>query len=175
MEGWRGGGGVGVLCDDKLTCSQPELSHRLTHMQLFRWESNILKNISLKVVLNVKFNNPSSNIFHISLYLIGYIQSCQINCAQQMQLCWSVGLHWMLRGLEEALGEPRYKQLKIPGLTCKCSQQQKALWQFWWNLSGRGIVRKIFDREMLISILSTTLLQILCKIFLNFKDIVKSI
>ena len=42
-------------------------------------------------------------------------------------------------------------------------------------LQTKAILRKIFDAEMLIGILSTTPLQILCRIILNSKVISKSI
>ena len=41
-------------------------------------------------------------------------------------------------------------------------------------LQKKSIAGKICDREMLIGSLSTTLLQIFCKIIMNFKIIVKS-
>ena len=56
-----------------------------------------------------------------------------------------------------------------------CSQRPKSAWQFWWNLAGKRTCRKIFEGEMLIRTLSTTLLQIFCKIILNSEVIVKSI
>ena len=55
------------------------------------------------------------------------------------------------------------------------NQWLKAAWQFRWNPKGKSIVTKIFDGEMFISILQTTLLQIFCKIILNFQVIFKSI
>ena len=42
-------------------------------------------------------------------------------------------------------------------------------------LPGKSMIRKLFDGEMLIGTLATTLLQIFCKIILNFLVIVKSI
>ena len=40
---------------------------------------------------------------------------------------------------------------------------------------SKGIFGKIFEGEMLIRTLPSTLLQIFCKIILNFKDFIKSI
>ena len=44
-------------------------------------------------------------------------------------------------------------------------QRHKAVWQFWWNLAGKSIVRKMFDREILIKTLHTTVLRIFCESF----------
>ena len=41
-------------------------------------------------------------------------------------------------------------------------------------LPGKGIVRKIFDGEMLVRTYPTTLPQMFCKIIFNFKVMVKS-
>ena len=56
-----------------------------------------------------------------------------------------------------------------------CFQCPKTAWQFWKNLSGKSIFRKIFKGEIFIRTIPTTLLQISCKIILNSKVIVKSI
>ena len=45
----------------------------------------------------------------------------------------------------------------------------KAAWQFWGNLSRESIAWKIFEGEMLIRTLPTTLLQIFCKVILISK------
>ena len=50
----------------------------------------------------------------------------------------------------------------------------KTAWQFWWNLSSKSVFGKIFEGEMLIRTLPTTLLQIFCKISFNPKVIVRS-
>ena len=47
--------------------------------------------------------------------------------------------------------------------------------QFRWNIAGKSKVQKIFDGEMVIRTKPTNLLQIFCKIILNFKVTVKSI
>ena len=60
-------------------------------------------------------------------------------------------------------------------LTLKCSLQPKPAWWFWCNLLNASIVEKIFEGEMLIRTLPTTLLQIFCNISCNSKVIVKSI
>ena len=51
----------------------------------------------------------------------------------------------------------------------------KTAWQFWWNIAGKNKFRKIFDGDMFMRILLTTLLQIFCKIILNSKTVVISI
>ena len=51
----------------------------------------------------------------------------------------------------------------------------KTVRQCWWNLARKNINWKTFEGEMLIRTLPTTLLQIFCKIILNFKVIVKII
>ena len=45
---------------------------------------------------------------------------------------------------------------------------------FWWYLSNKGIMRKIFEGEMFIRTLSTTLLQIFCELKLYSKIIFKN-
>ena len=45
----------------------------------------------------------------------------------------------------------------------------------YFAFAGKSKVMKIFDEEMSIRTLPTTLLQIFCKVILNFRVIVKSI
>ena len=47
--------------------------------------------------------------------------------------------------------------------------------EFWCNLSGYSMIEKIFDGEVLMRTLTTSLLQIICEITLNPKVIAKSI
>ena len=51
----------------------------------------------------------------------------------------------------------------------------KSFWQFWWNLAGKCIVRKIFDGEMLIETSLTTLHKLFSKMLLSSKVIAISI
>ena len=50
----------------------------------------------------------------------------------------------------------------------------KTAWQFWWYLSNQSNLKKIFEGELFIKFLSTTFLQMFCKLMLNFKVIFKS-
>ena len=47
--------------------------------------------------------------------------------------------------------------------------------QFWWNLADKSKVGEIFELVMLVKTFQTTLLQIPCKIDLNYKFIIKTI
>ena len=51
----------------------------------------------------------------------------------------------------------------------------KTAWWFWWNLLAKSIFQEIFEGEMYIRILPTTLLQMFSKSILNFWVIVKNI
>ena len=51
----------------------------------------------------------------------------------------------------------------------------KTAWRFYWNIVGKSIIRKIFDGEMFIRSLLTTLSQFFDKIIPNSKIIVKGI
>ena len=51
----------------------------------------------------------------------------------------------------------------------------KTAWWFWWNLLAKSIFQELFEGEMYIRILPTTLLQMFSKSILNFWVIVKSV
>ena len=55
-----------------------------------------------------------------------------------------------------------------------CSAVQSS-WSNLCNLAGKSIVRKIFDGEISITTFRTTLLELICKIILNSKVLVKNI
>ena len=59
----------------------------------------------------------------------------------------------------------------IPLNTCS---GEKSARQFPWNLLGKSIIKKIFDGEIVIRTLPTTLLQIFCKIIVISKFIFKN-
>ena len=69
----------------------------------------------------------------------------------------------------------RVKHWHWSTLTHKCSQRSKVAWQFWWIFQPKADLEKIFVQEMCFKPLSTTHLQIVCKIILNLQVIVKSI
>ena len=46
--------------------------------------------------------------------------------------------------------------------------------QFWRYLTNKSNIQKIFEEELFIATLSTTLLQIFCKVMLHSKIIFKS-
>ena len=48
------------------------------------------------------------------------------------------------------------------------AHRPKAALQFWLNLSGGSLVDKLFEEGMVIRKLPTPLLQIVCKIILNY-------
>ena len=58
---------------------------------------------------------------------------------------------------------------------CKCSQWPKAAVQLWRIISGASKVVIRFEGEMSIRTLSTTLLQMFCKIILHSQVIVKGV
>ena len=59
-------------------------------------------------------------------------------------------------------------------LTYSCPEHPKAAWQFWWNLSAKSRIWKLFEGEMIMRSLPTTLIEPFRKIIFNYKVILKS-
>ena len=68
-------------------------------------------------------------------------------------------------------GVPLYTGLNINPLTLSVAKSSLTIVD---KFSSESLVWKMFEGEMLIITLSTTLLEIFCKIILNFQVIVKS-
>ena len=70
-----------LIINRPLTLSHLEYKNNLTLMKISSKQNNILKNNSLKIVIPLGFNNPSSNIFQNVPDLKSYVRSCQTVCA----------------------------------------------------------------------------------------------
>ena len=64
--------------------------------------------------------------------------------------------------------------VSINGLTHWHSERPKQAWLFCWYFPHKSVLSKIFEGEMFIRILPTTLLQIFCENLLNFQGFFKS-
>ena len=51
----------------------------------------------------------------------------------------------------------------------------KTAWRFWWYISGKSLIQKIFEGEILFRCQPTHLFQLFCKNIINSKVIFKSI
>ena len=80
----------------------------------------------------------------------------------------NVSQHYWFHPMESS----QYVMSVVYDLTYKYSQLPKTSRQFSENLAGKSIVRKIFDQDVFIRTLPTTLLQIFCKTIPTSKVVV---
>ena len=76
---------LGPLPVSALTQRHLEHTHNLTLMKISREQNDILENICLKVGVPVGLDNTSSNIILVLIYLVSYVESCQILCTLQIE------------------------------------------------------------------------------------------
>ena len=122
--------------------------------------------ISIQIVLMKSCQIRS--LYDLNIFIIWTLNTVPHSCGCKTyvylvslrHILWNVDFSWLVRGFN------------INPLMLKAA---KTTWQFLWNLSNESIVEKIFEGELLIRTLPTTLLQIFCKISCNSKVIVKSI